>query len=120
MPSRPTGDWPTRPSSFASRTPTPPLPPTISIQTIFEGQELTGLVRWEAAVTGKVARVDFLLDGVLVDSEFGAPWGFDWYTTQETRRRHVLAVRAFRPDGKIAASQPIHVPVAPPAPAPAP
>jgi hypothetical protein len=98
----------------------PPLPPTISIQTIFEGQELSGLVRWEATVAGKVARVDFLLDGVLVDSEFGAPWGFDWDTAQETPGPHKLTAQAIRPDGKVGAAQTINVTVAPPEAAPVP
>jgi hypothetical protein len=93
----------------------PPLPPTILIQTIFEGQSLSGVVRWEATVTGRVARVDFLLDGVLVDSEFGAPYGFDWDTAQETPGPHKLTVQAIRPDGKVGAAQTIDATIAPPA-----
>lgn len=98
----------------------PPQPPTIAIQTIVEGQTLSGVVRWEAAVSGKVARVDFLLDGVLVDSEFAAPWGFDWDTSQETPGPHTLTVQAVRPDGKVGAAQVMDVTIAPPAPAPEP
>jgi hypothetical protein len=98
----------------------PPLPPTILIQTIFEGQTLSGVVRWEAEVTGRVARVDFLLDGVLVDSEFGAPFGFDWDTSQEAPGPHTLTVQAIRPDGKVGAAQTIDATIAPPAEEPAP
>jgi large repetitive protein len=98
----------------------PPQPPTIAIDSLSEGQTASGVVRWEAAVTGKVARVDFLLDGVLVDSEFGAPWGFDWDTAQETPGPHKLTAQAIRPDGKVGAAQTINVTVAPPEAAPVP
>jgi N-acetylmuramoyl-L-alanine amidase/Bacterial Ig domain len=97
----------------------PPQPPTVVIDTLAEGQTVSGVVRWETSVTGKVTRVDFLLDGMLVDSEFG-PWGFDWDTTQEAPGPHKLTVQAIRPDGKVGAAQTINVIVAPPESEPAP
>ena len=84
----------------------PPQPPTVSFTALLEGQTLSGLVRWDATVTGRVARVDFLVDGLLVDSEFEAPFGFDWDTSLELPGPHVLTVRAIRPDGKTGASAP--------------
>jgi N-acetylmuramoyl-L-alanine amidase len=98
----------------------PPQPPTISFANFVDGQTFSGLVRWDAAVTGKVARVDFLVDGLLVDSEFDAPFGFDWDTTLEVPGPHVLTERAIRPDGKAGATATVNVTVEPPAPEPPP
>ena len=98
----------------------PPQPPTVSFAELLDGQTVSGLVRWDAAVTGHVARVDFLVDRLLVDSEFEAPFGFDWDTSLELPGPHALTVRAIRPDGKVGATATINVTVAPPEPPPSP
>jgi len=99
----------------------PPQPPTVSFAALLDWQEVSGVVRWDAAVTGRVARVDFLVDGLLVDSEFEPPFGFDWDTAAEVPGPHRLTLRAIRPDGKVGATSSISVSVAvPPAPAPEP
>jgi hypothetical protein len=104
----------------------PPQPATVAFTALLDGQTVSGLVRWDATVTGRVSRIDFLVDGALVDTEFSAPFGFDWDTTAEAPGPHTLSVRAIRPDGKVGASSRITVTVAPPesppppAPAPAP
>jgi hypothetical protein len=117
-------DGRTADAAVVVRVSNPPQPPAIVDETLTDGQTVSGTVRWEATVTGRVARIDFLVDGLLVDSEFGVPFGFDWDTSAETPGPHVLTVQAIRPDGKIGASTSINVtveaPAAPAAPAPPP
>jgi hypothetical protein len=102
----------------------PAQPAAIVGDSLVDGQTVSGTVRWEATATGRVARVDFLLDGVLVNSEFGVPFGFDWDTSIETPGPHVLTVQAIRPDGKVGASETIDITIepaaAPPPPPPPP
>ncbi|HEY7207041.1 MAG TPA: N-acetylmuramoyl-L-alanine amidase [Gaiellaceae bacterium] len=103
--------------------PVPPAPPQILAQTLTEGETLSGSVRWEVQLKGKVGLVEFLVDGVLADAEFAAPFGFDWDTTQVAPGPHTLVTRATSPDGNLQTTATVNVVVdqsAPPPPAPAP
>jgi hypothetical protein len=87
--------------------------------TLVEGQTVTGPVRLEARLSGKPLRVEFLVDGVLRDTQTAAPYAFGgasgmWDTTQETPGPHTLVVRAIGPTGKTAASRTVHVVVTTP------
>lgn len=79
--------------------PQPPPAPRILAVSVGEGQTLFGPVRWEVLVTGRVDRVEFLVDGVLRDTQRRAPYVFGgvtgaWDTTRETPGPHALTVRA--------------------------
>ena len=50
---------------------TPPL--RIVTQSVADGQEVTGLVLWRVEVSGKPARVEFLIDGVVRGTDVAAP-----------------------------------------------
>jgi N-acetyl-anhydromuramyl-L-alanine amidase AmpD len=84
-----------------------------------DGQTVSGAVHVEVGVSGTPLRVEFLVDGVLRDTESTAPYVFggvngSWDTTQETPGPHTLTVRAIGPAQKPAASRTIHVVVANP------
>jgi hypothetical protein len=77
-------------------------PPHIVSPGLVEGQTVSGPVRWEVATTGTVDRVEFLVDGVLRDTELRAPYVFggasgSWNTAAEAPGPHVLKVRAVGP-----------------------
>lgn len=85
--------------------------------TLAEGQTVGGAVRLEARVTGRPIRVEFLIDGVLRDTQEHAPYVFGgatgtWDTTQETPGPHTLVVRAIGPTQKPSATRTVHVLVA--------
>ena len=86
----------------AAPPPVPPPPPDelrIVGFTLMEGQIVTEPVPWEAFVNGTPQRVEFLVDGVLRDTQRRAPYVFGgpngvWDVTRETRGPHRLTVRA--------------------------
>ena len=80
--------------------PPPPVnPPEITDVSLAEGQTVTGAVRWQVGVRGTVQRIEFLVDGVLRDTQttppyvFGGPAGA-WDTSRETPGAHTLTIRA--------------------------
>lgn len=85
--------------------------------TPLDGDTLWGPVRWEVLVEGTPQRVEFLVDGVLRDTQvrspyvFGGPTGI-WDTTRETPGPHKLTVRAV--GARTAAELTVDVIVAPP------
>jgi hypothetical protein len=94
-------------------------PIRISGVTVAGGQTLTGTVRIEAVVRGTPLRVEFVVDGVIRDTESTPPYVLggatgSWDTTRETNGAHTLVVRAIGPAGKPAATRTIHVIVANP------
>ena len=80
---------------------------------------MTGAVDLTASITGRPVRVEFLIDGVLRDTEtavpytFGGPTGM-WDTTAEVPGDHTLTVRAIGPHDRVVASRTIHITVANP------
>jgi hypothetical protein len=85
--------------------------PFSSAQNLRDGQTVTGLVRWEATVSGgTVSRVEFLIDGKLRWTEELAPYCFEgdactWDTTEESDGDHMLEVRAVASDGRVSSSR---------------
>ena len=79
-----------------------PAPPAVVGQSLLEGQTVEGAVEWQAQVTGAVARVEFVVDGLVRGTAGAAPWSFDWDTAAETPGRHVVLARAVAPDGRTA------------------
>jgi len=93
----------------------PPLPPTITGETVTDGQTASGTLHWEVTATGRIDRVEFLVDGLFRDVEFTPPYAFDWDTTEETPGPHTLTARVVGVNGK-AASVTVTVTVAQPEP----
>jgi hypothetical protein len=92
----------------AAAAPAPqPKPTSISItgQSLRDGQSLSGLVRWDAYVSGRdVERVDFSVDGAMRWQDRGNPYRFNgnygrWDTRGETNGQHVLTLRAVAVSG---------------------
>jgi N-acetylmuramoyl-L-alanine amidase/Bacterial Ig domain len=111
------GDGTKATSSIVVYVKNPPI--KISGLTLTDGATVSGAVHLEALVRGTPLRVEFLIDGVLRDTETAAPYSFDgatgsWDTTQETPGEHTIVVRAIGPAGKPAATRTIHVIVANP------
>jgi hypothetical protein len=111
------GDGTTATSAIVVYVKNPPI--RITGVTLSEGQTVSGAVHLEARVRGTPRRVEFLIDGVLRDTETAAPFVFGgtagaWDTTQEAPGPHTVVVRAIGPTQKPVASRTIHVTVANP------
>jgi hypothetical protein len=70
--------------------------PTLRIlrQSVTEGEQVAGLVLWRVDVTGKPARVEFLVDGVLRGADVAAPYTLGWDSAAEAPGAHRLTARA--------------------------
>jgi hypothetical protein len=82
-----------------------PVPLAITEMTVTEGQQVTGLVLWRVDVTGKAARVEFLVDGVLRGTDVRRPFTLGWDTSAETPGPHRLEARVVGADGRTAAAE---------------
>jgi N-acetylmuramoyl-L-alanine amidase-like protein/Big-like domain-containing protein len=112
-----TSDETSATSSIVVDVKNPPI--RISGVTLAEGQTVSGAVHLEARVRGTPLRVEFLIDGVLRETETATPYVFGgatgtWDTTQETQGAHTIIVRAIGPTQKPVATRTIHVIVANP------
>jgi hypothetical protein len=95
----------------------PPI--KITALTLANGQVVSGAVDLTARVTGRPVRVEFLLDGVLRDTETTSPYTFGgvtgtWDTTTEAPGAHTVTVRAIGPRNRVVASRTVDVTVANP------
>lgn len=52
-------------------------------------------------MTGRVVRVEFVVDGELRHAATKAPFALQWDTTQEAPGEHVLTLRLVGPTGKV-------------------
>jgi hypothetical protein len=95
-----------------------PAPPAVTSQSLVDGATIQGTIEWQAATTGPVVRVEFLVDGTIRATATAARWSFSWDTSREAPGSHTVAVRAVAADGRTAQST-ANVTVAPP-PAPDP
>ena len=89
--------------------PPQPRPPAIVSLGFTEGQRVWGPLVWEVLVQGTVARVEFLVDDVLRDTQTKPPYLFggvtgSWDASAETPGEHTLTVRAIGPRGTATAS----------------
>jgi N-acetyl-anhydromuramyl-L-alanine amidase AmpD len=84
--------------------PTPPdVPaPVLHGQSLEDGQTVQGTVEWRPRMTGRVVRVEFLVDGQLRHAATVAPFALRWDTTREAPGERVLSVRLVGPTGKSA------------------
>jgi N-acetylmuramoyl-L-alanine amidase len=73
--------------------------PEIVSSSIVEGAVLSGLVDWRVDTRGAVARVEFVVDGVVRATAVAAPYAFAWDTSGETPGPHAVVARAIGADG---------------------
>jgi hypothetical protein len=79
------------------------VPIRIPDSNLSSGDIVSGIVRWQATVTGKPDSVEFVIDGVVRHVETVSPYVFpNWDTTQETEGPHLLTVHAIRHDKVVA------------------
>ncbi len=84
---------------------TPELtPPSVSLTAPGDGATLTGLVTLSASAddTSGIAQVEFLLDGVLLETDATVPYGYAWDTRTAASGGHSLTARAVDRNGNAA------------------
>jgi chitinase len=88
-------------------------PAKIVADSLVDGQPVSGVQHWLVQTSGSVAKVEFVVDGVVRTTSNAAPYAYDWDTGAETPGQHALVVRAIGQDG-IVAQQSLTVTVAAP------
>lgn len=73
--------------------------PKLVASSIADGQTVADNVHWLVEVTGKVERVEFLVDGALRGTASAAPYAWEWASGAETPGPHQLTVRVVGVDG---------------------
>jgi hypothetical protein len=76
--------------------------PKIVASSIANGQTVADVQHWLVQTTGKIAHVEFWVDGVERGTSSAAPYAWDWQTAQETPGQHQLQIRAVGADGTTA------------------
>src|SRR3954447_24389277 len=87
--------------------------PKIVASSIANGTTVADVQHWLVTVSGKVASVEFDVDGVARGTASAAPYAWDWDTTAETPGPHALTVKATGTDGTVVQQQ-VNVTVAGP------
>ena len=78
-----------------------PLPaPQVTAQNLADGQTVAGVVDWRAHTIGPVARVQFVVDGVVIATITSEPWATSWDSATVAPGLHSLEVRALTKDGR--------------------
>jgi N-acetyl-anhydromuramyl-L-alanine amidase AmpD len=88
-------------------------PAKLVADSLADGQIVSGVQHWLVETSGSVARVEFVVDGLVRGTASAAPYAYDWDTSGETPGGHQLTVRALGRDG-IVAEQSLTVTVAAP------
>ena len=88
-------------------------PAKLVADSLVDGQTVSGSQHWLVETSGSVARVEFVVDGVVCGTATAAPYAYDWDTSGETPGPHALVVRAVGQDGGVV-QQTLTVAVAPP------
>jgi hypothetical protein len=85
----------------------------VSITSPVAGATVSGTITIAANASDNVgvAKVDFLVDGVLLSSDTTAPYSASWNTTTATNGSHTLTAKAFDAANNQATSAPIGVTV---------
>jgi hypothetical protein len=74
----------------------------IAASSLVDGQTVTGTQHWLVEAGGGIARVEFVVDGVVRATVTAAPYAWDWDTTQDAVGTHTLVARAVGADGSVA------------------
>jgi N-acetyl-anhydromuramyl-L-alanine amidase AmpD len=89
-------------------------PAKIVSDSLADGQTVSGVQHWLVEASGTVAKVEFLVDGVVRGTGTSAPYAWDWDTGAEAAGPHRLSVRVMGMGGTVD-EQSLTVTVAPPA-----
>ncbi|HYV45080.1 MAG TPA: Ig-like domain-containing protein [Myxococcaceae bacterium] len=86
-------------------------PPDVSVSAPAAGATVENFVTLTANVTDSsaISRVDFMVDGVLVGSNYWPPWSMSWYSRYSPNGSHVITARAFDAFNQGATSAPVQV-----------
>lgn len=89
-------------------------PPATSVISPFDGATVSGTVSVSATASDNtaVARVEFLVDGVLKSTAAAAPYSYAWNSSIESSGSHAVQSRAFDAAGNATTSNPVTVTVA--------
>jgi hypothetical protein len=76
-------------------------PPSVSVPAPTGSSKVSGRVVFSANAWDNVAigHVDLFVDGVLVSSDYSAPYSCEWDTTQYSQGNHTLSARAYDASG---------------------
>lgn len=87
--------------------------PTVSITSPSGGASVSGTVTIQASASDNVGvtRVEFLVDGRLIETDTSSPYQAQWSTGSEANGGHTLHARAFDTAGNNATSNPVSVTV---------
>jgi N-acetyl-anhydromuramyl-L-alanine amidase AmpD len=77
-------------------------PARIVANSLADGQNVSGVQHWLVETSGSVARVEFVVDGLVRATANAVPYAYDWDTSSETPGRHQLTVRVIGRDGAVA------------------
>src|SRR4051812_46822093 len=77
-------------------------PAKIVADSLVEGQQVSGVQHWLVQTSGSVARVEFVVDGIVRATSTAAPSAYDWDTGAEPPGQHALVVRATGRGGVVA------------------
>jgi N-acetyl-anhydromuramyl-L-alanine amidase AmpD len=77
-------------------------PAKIVADSLVDGQTVSGVEHWLVETSGSVARVEFVVDGLVRATATAAPYAYDWDTSGETPGPHQVTVRAVGQDGAVA------------------
>jgi VWFA-related protein len=99
----------------------PPLPPTVKLLGLENGQTVTDDVPLAAMLTEDIvpARVEFFIGGQLIADDAEAPFETNWSTSGLESGPYLLAVKAYDTSGELLASREISLFFAAPTPVPA-
>lgn len=78
-----------------------PTPPSVSITDPSPGDTVSGVISVSADASddsGTVTKVEFYVDGVLINTDFTDPFSVQWDTTTVSNGSHSLTARAYDPD----------------------
>jgi N-acetyl-anhydromuramyl-L-alanine amidase AmpD len=76
-------------------------PPKLVADSLVDAQSVSGQQHWLVQTGGSVAKVEFIVDGVVRGTSTAAPWSYDWDTSAETPGAHALVVRVTGADGTV-------------------
>jgi hypothetical protein len=79
--------------------PNPVVPPQITAENLADGQTVSGAVPWRAHTVGPVARVEFVVDGAVIETQTAGPWATSWNAAGVGAGTHVLELRAYTKAG---------------------
>jgi len=89
------------------------VPPTVTLTAPLDGASVNGLLTVSATASDNVGidRVEFLLDGALLQTDAAAPYSISWDSSTSANGNHVLQARALDLAGNVGSSAPVTVSV---------